>query len=72
MILLQLFIQKTKSGRAMRAVSENQDAAVLMGIDVNRTISLTFIIGSALGALGASSTVQPMSRLHPLWEHFLA
>ena len=36
----------------MRAVSENQNAAILMGINVNRTISLTFLIGSALGALG--------------------
>lgn len=52
MILLELFIQKTKQGRAMRAVSENQNAAILMGINVNRTISLTFLIGSALGALG--------------------
>ncbi|MEG0378440.1 MAG: branched-chain amino acid ABC transporter permease, partial [Eubacterium sp.] len=52
MILLELFIQKSKQGRAMRAVSENQNAAILMGINVNRTISLTFLIGSALGALG--------------------
>ncbi len=52
MILLELFINHTKQGRAMRAVSENQDAAVLMGINVNRTISITFLIGSALGALG--------------------
>lgn len=52
MILLELFISHTKQGRAMRAVSENQDAAILMGINVNRTISITFLIGSALGALG--------------------
>ncbi|XMB67218.1 branched-chain amino acid ABC transporter permease [Mycoplasmatota bacterium zrk1] len=52
MILLQLFIQKTKSGKAMRAVSEDKEAAVLMGINVNRIISLTFALGSALGALG--------------------
>ncbi|QVK20907.1 branched-chain amino acid ABC transporter permease [Mycoplasmatota bacterium] len=52
MVLLQLFIQKTKSGKAMRAVSEDKEAAVLMGINVNRIISLTFALGSALGALG--------------------
>ncbi len=52
MVLLDLFIRKTKQGRAMRAVSEDKDAAILMGINVNRTISLTFALGSALGALG--------------------
>ncbi|WKY49233.1 branched-chain amino acid ABC transporter permease [Eubacteriaceae bacterium ES3] len=52
MILLDLYIRKTKQGRAMRAVSEDKDAAILMGINVNRTISLTFALGSALGALG--------------------
>ncbi|KAF5072261.1 High-affinity branched-chain amino acid transport system permease protein LivH [anaerobic digester metagenome] len=52
MVLLDLFIRKTKQGRAMRAVSEDKDAAILMGINVNRTISLTFAVGSALGALG--------------------
>ncbi|MGL6291912.1 branched-chain amino acid ABC transporter permease, partial [Eubacterium aggregans] len=48
MVLLEIFINQTKQGRAMRAVSENQDAAVLMGINVDRTISITFLIGSAL------------------------
>jgi branched-chain amino acid transport system permease protein len=52
MILLNIFVQKTKPGQAMRAVSEDKDAAILMGINVNRTISYTFAIGSALGALG--------------------
>jgi branched-chain amino acid transport system permease protein len=52
MILLNIFIQNTKPGKAMRAVSEDKDAAILMGINVNRTISYTFAIGSALGALG--------------------
>ncbi|MEG0766410.1 MAG: branched-chain amino acid ABC transporter permease, partial [Clostridia bacterium] len=46
--LLQLFIKKTKMGKAMRAVSEDMGAARLMGINVNVTISLTFAIGSAL------------------------
>ena len=47
MICLTLFINKTKAGHAMQAVSEDQDAAQLMGINVNATISLTFAIGSA-------------------------
>jgi branched-chain amino acid transport system permease protein len=52
MIALQVFVKKTKPGKAMRAVSEDKDAAALMGINVNSTISLTFAIGSGLGALG--------------------
>lgn len=52
MISLDLFIKNTKSGKAMRAVSQDKEASVIMGININRTISLTFAIGSALGALG--------------------
>jgi len=52
MIGLQYIITKTRVGKAMRAVSEDKDAAQLMGINVDRTISLTFAIGSALGAVG--------------------
>ena len=48
---LTLFINKTKAGHAMQAVSEDQDAAQLMGINVNGTISLTFAIGSGLAAI---------------------
>ena len=48
MVLLQLIVQKTKMGKAMRAVSVDSDAAQLMGINVNRTISFTFALGSAL------------------------
>ena len=51
MILLTTFINKTKLGKAMRAVSEDKGAAELMGINVNRTISVTFAIGSALAAI---------------------
>ena len=47
---LYLFIQKTKTGKAMRAVAENKEAAALMGIDVNRIILITFVIGSTLAA----------------------
>jgi len=52
MLGLHLFVQKTWTGRAMRALSMNIDAARLMGIDVNATIRATFAIGSALAAAG--------------------
>ena len=51
MIGLTLFINKTKAGQAMLAVSEDKGAAQLMGINVNKTISMTFAIGSALAAI---------------------
>ena len=51
MIGLTTFIKKTKAGQAMLAVSEDKDAAQLMGINVNATISLTFAIGSGLAAI---------------------
>lgn len=51
MIGLTLFVNKTKAGQAMLAVSEDKGAAQLMGINVNATISLTFAIGSALAAI---------------------
>lgn len=51
MIVLTLFVNKTKAGKAMRAVSEDNGAAQLMGINVNQSISLTFAIGSALAAV---------------------
>lgn len=51
MIGLMLFIKKTKAGQAMLAVSEDKDAAQLMGVNVNGTISLTFAIGSGLAAI---------------------
>ena len=50
MAALMTFINKTKMGQAMLAVSEDRGAATLMGINVNRTISVTFAIGSALEA----------------------
>ncbi len=50
-VLLQLFINKTKPGQAMLAVSQDPDAASLMGISVNGTISLTFAIGSAMAGV---------------------
>ena len=53
MVGLQFFIQKTKMGKSMRAVSEDPGAAQLMGINVNRTISVTFAIGSGLAAVAS-------------------
>ena len=53
MIVLTLFINNTKIGRAMRACSEDKDAARLMGINVNKTISITFAIGSGLAAIAS-------------------
>ncbi|MGN1141736.1 MAG: branched-chain amino acid ABC transporter permease [Oliverpabstia sp.] len=51
MVALMLFIKKTKAGQAMLAVSEDKGAALLMGINVNGTIALTFAIGSGLAAI---------------------
>jgi len=51
MSVLVLFVNKTKPGRAMKAVSEDRGAAQLMGVNVNATISLTFAIGSGLAAI---------------------
>ena len=52
MVALYLYVEKTRAGAAIRASSINQDAAKLMGINVNRVITIIFIIGSALGAVG--------------------
>lgn len=51
MVALMLFIKKTRAGQAMLAVSEDKGAALLMGINVNGTIALTFAIGSGLAAI---------------------
>jgi branched-chain amino acid transport system permease protein len=51
MVLLYWFVERTRTGRAMRAVSENKDTAALMGIDVDRTIVITFAIGGILAGV---------------------
>ena len=52
MILLTLLIKFTRIGKAMRATAQDRDMAMLVGVDVNRVISVTFIVGSATAAIG--------------------
>lgn len=52
MALLYLIVQRTRMGTAMRAVSEDRDAAALMGIDVNKVIVFTFVLGGAMAGIG--------------------
>ena len=65
MVGLTLFTGKTRTGKAMRAVSEDRDAAQLMGINVNRTISTTFAIGSALAAVAGVLLCSTVPTLQP-------
>lgn len=53
MVALQTFISRTKTGRAMRSVAQDRDAASLMGVNVDRTIVLTFLIGGSLAGAAA-------------------
>jgi branched-chain amino acid transport system permease protein len=66
MILLRFFIQKTRTGKAMRAVSFNIDAAKLMGISTDRIISVTFALGSALAAAGGVLIGMQIPKIDPL------
>ena len=78
MIVLMKFVQKSKQGQAMRAVSEDRGAAQLMGINVNGTIALTFAIGSALAAIAgvllcsAYPTLTPYTGAMPGIKAFVA
>ena len=78
MILLTLFVSKSSTGKAMRAVSEDTGAAQLMGINVNITISITFAIGCALAGVGAClyciayPTVAPTMGTMPGLKAFIA
>ncbi len=66
MVLLSLFIQKTKTGKAMRAVSENPDAARLMGINIDKTIAITFVIGTFLAGVAAIMYFMKYGAIEPL------
>lgn len=78
MLVLTFFTERTKMGKAMRAVSEDKGAAELMGINVNRTISLTFAIGSGLAAIAgvllcsAYPTLMPTTGAMPGIKAFTA
>lgn len=66
MIGLHLFVQKTKPGAAMRACSFDMRTARLMGVNVDRTIALTFALGSAMAAVGGVLVAMDQPRLTPL------
>lgn len=66
MILLRLFILKTRTGKAMRAVSFNLDAAKLMGISTDRIIAVTFALGSALAAAAGVLIGMQIPKIDPL------
>lgn len=78
MIGLTFIVQKTKIGKAMRATAQDKDTASLMGININRIVSITFAIGSALGAAAGVMvgiyfrTVTPTMGLMPGLKGFVA
>lgn len=63
--LLQYIVYRTKIGKAMRAVSQDADAARLMGIDVDRVIAFTFALGSALAAAAGALFAMAYPQVHP-------
>ncbi|HCF48724.1 MAG TPA: branched-chain amino acid ABC transporter permease [Syntrophomonas sp.] len=78
MVLLQYIVKRTRAGKAMRAVSLDQEAAVLMGISVDKTISFTFALGSALAAAAGVligiyyGTINPLMGIIPGLKAFVA
>ncbi len=66
LIILTLYVDRTRQGRAMRATAQDPDTAGLMGVDVNRTIALTFIIGGGLA--GAAGVVQILYNNYTVWN----
>lgn len=78
LLILTYIVYKTKTGLAMRAISKDFDTAKLMGINLDRTISLTFIIGSGLAAIGAIlwalryPQIWPFMGVFPGWRAFTA
>jgi branched-chain amino acid transport system permease protein len=78
MIGLTIFVKKSKTGRSMLAVSEDKDAAVLMGVNVNKTIAITFAIGSGLAAAAGVlvgvyyNSIDPLMGIMPGIKAFVA
>lgn len=78
MVLLQYLVRRTKIGKAMRAVSLDQEAALLMGINVDRVISFTFAVGSALAAAAGVlvgiyyNSIDPLMGIMPGLKAFVA
>jgi branched-chain amino acid transport system permease protein len=78
MLTLSVIVKHTRAGMALRAVSHRFDTAALMGIDINRTISFTFVLGSALAAVGGVlwgikyRQVEPFMGLIPGLKAFIA
>jgi branched-chain amino acid transport system permease protein len=78
MVILQYIVKRTRAGKAMRAVSLDQEAAVLMGISVDKTISFTFALGSALAAAAGVligiyyGTINPLMGIIPGLKAFVA
>ena len=76
--VLRWIVKYTRTGKAMRAVSVNYDAAQLMGININRIISFTFVLGSALAAVGGViyglryRTIDPLMGILPGLKAFIA
>jgi branched-chain amino acid transport system permease protein len=64
MVALYVFIDRTRTGRAMRAVAEDKDVAAMMGIDVNRIIVITFAIGGLLAGAAGILYVQIFNQVH--------
>ena len=77
-VMLQFIVKKTKTGKAMRAVAYDRDAAMLMGVNIDNSISATFAIGSALaGAAGVLvaiyySAINPLMGMTPGLKAFVA
>jgi branched-chain amino acid transport system permease protein len=78
LLILTYIVYRTKTGLAMRAISKDFDTAKLMGINLDRTISFTFILGSGLAAIGAVlwalryPQIWPFMGVFPGWRAFIA
>ena len=78
MLLLNLYVKRTRMGRAMRASAQDKSTSALMGVNVNKVIALTFLIGSAMGALagglygGVYHAAWPLMGFNPGLKAFIA